>query len=432
MNKSVFLIAPLTALLGAATATAQSAPPPYSEELVAKGKTSDPSISYAQTFGVSQAVAKERLGLQEQASVYAQSLLESGQAGFVSLAIKHTPNFKVTVFYEKGADHAAMMRAAPVEIRKYLVFNPFNKSRAKVDQDRDAIINPLRAASLPFGLEYDYETDRYSLEIPHGADQAKYTAAIPSALQTQVDIRRNALAVDAAAAYGGVFFTTGPYNCTSGWPIRNSSAAEAILTAGHCTPDSMGFSGGPTLTTVSFRNAASEVATYDYAMFNLGTNTTSRVIYVYNDNITNADGTKNYMSGFTSAYYEVAAPLALTSGQFVCKSGYRTRLTCGTVVDTNYSDSSNSGNVKVSKSAQGNIGNHGDSGGPVFVWTNANSQVRPLGIFKGTNATGDVPCKNTSTVAANNTACFFTVMPLKKIYGRTPYQVNTVGGFVIP
>ncbi len=52
MNKSVFLIAPLTAILGAATATAQSAPPPYSEELVAKGKTSDPSISYAQTFGV--------------------------------------------------------------------------------------------------------------------------------------------------------------------------------------------------------------------------------------------------------------------------------------------------------------------------------------------------------------------------------------------
>lgn len=66
------------------------------------------------------------------------------------------------------------------------------------------------------------------------------------------------------------------------------------------------------------------------------------------------------------------------------------------------------------------------------MWTTANSQVRPLGIFKGTNAIADVPCKNTSTVAANNTACFFTVMPLKKIYGRTPYQVNTVGGFVIP
>jgi hypothetical protein len=426
-------ISAILLLATAASASAQSTPPPYSDDLLAKGKASNPAQGYANDFGVSVAEANDRLALQQQASAYAQSLLESSQPGFVSLTIRHTPNFKITVFYEKGADHAGMMRAAPVEIRKYLVFNPFNKSRAKVDQDRDAIINPLRAVGLRFGLEYDYESDRYGLEIPEASDRSKYVAAIPLSLLANVDIRTNTVAVDAAAAYGGLYYTTGSANCTSGWPIRNSSAAEGILTAGHCLPpESMGFSGGPTLTTVSFKNTPAEVATYDYAMFNLGTNTTTRVIYVANDNITNVDGTSNYISGFTSAYYEIAAPLAFAVGQYVCKQGFKTRLTCGTVIDTNWSDSGGSGVVKVSKSAQGNIADSGDSGGPVFMWTTSNSQVRPVGIMKGANVAGSVPCKNTSTVVANNTSCYFTVMPLKKISGRSPFTVNTFSGFAVP
>jgi hypothetical protein len=431
-----------TTILLACTAgplAAQPVTPPYSDELLAKGRLSNPAEGYASDFGVSVSVAKDRLAMQEQASVYAQNLLQS--PGFVSLAIRHTPNFKITVFYEKGADHASMMRAAPVEIRKYLVFNPFNKARASVDQERDAIINPLRAAGLPFGLEFDYETDRFGLEIPEGADAANYTAAIPATLLPRIDIRRNTIATDVAAAYGGLRFTTGQSSCTTAWPIRDSNGQQALLTAGHCIPpESMSF---PTLspapaamTTVSYKNSLAEQPTYDYAMFRLGTNTTSPVINISNDpGFRNADGTANYISGITSAYYEIVAPVAIAVGQYICKQGQKTQLTCGTVVDTNWSDSSNSGNAKVSKSAQGNIAFSGDSGGPVFLWTTSTTQVRPIGIVKSANVVSStVACKNTSTVAANNTLCYFTVMPLKKIYGRIPFQINTGAGvgFVVP
>ena len=74
----------------------------------------------------------------------------------------------------------------------------------------------------------------------------------------------------------------------------------------------------------------------------------------------------------------------------------------------------------------------GDSGGPVFSWTNSNSQVIPLGIVKSTYMPGGVACKNTSTSPANNTTCFYTFLPLRTIRGYRPFTVNTVNGFLAP
>jgi hypothetical protein len=411
-------------------------PLPFSEESVARGKTSNPAEGYAKDFGVSVADAKDRLALQEKALTYAQSLFESGPSEFVNIAIRHTPNFKITVYYEKSIDRAALTRSAPVELRKYLNFNPINKSRTTLDQERASIADALRAANLPFGLEFDFETARFGLEIPEGADAAKYTSAIPQTLIPKIDIRRNNLAVDVAAIYGGWSWSNGTGNCTTGWPIRDSAGKEAILTAGHCVPpNSMTFpwlSGSPTLTTVSARG--SDTTLIDYAMFTLGTHTTSRVINIQNESsFVNADGTKNFIPGITTAYYEITAPVIALNGAYVCKQGKTTLLTCGSIVDTSYSDSKGSNLVKVSKSSQGNIGMSGDSGGPVFIWFADGSQVKPLGIVKGANPPSTtVACKNTSTVAANNTNCFFTYTTLRNIRSYSPFTINTTGGFVSP
>jgi hypothetical protein len=424
-------------LVASASVSAQSpAPPPFSEDLVAKGKTSNPAEGYAKDFGVSVANAKDRLALQEKAIAYAQNLFESGPSEFVNITIRHTPNFKITVYYDKGIDRAALMRSAPVELRKYLNFNPINKSRATLDEERASISNALRAANLPFGLEFDYETARFGLDIPEGADAAKYTSAIPQPLISKIDIRRNTMAVDATAIYGGWAWSNGTGGCTTGWPIKDSSAKEAMLTAGHCVPpNSMTFpwiSGSPTLTTVSSRG--SDTTVIDYAMFTLGTHTTTRVINIQNEpSFVNPDGTKNFTPGITTAYYEIIAPVTALNGAYVCKQGKTTLLTCGTIVDTSYSDSKGTNLVKVSKSAQGNIVMSGDSGGPVFIWSADGSQVKPIGIVKGSNQPSTtVACKNSSTVAANNTNCIFTYTTLRNIRGYAPFTINTTGGFLAP
>lgn len=375
--------------------------------------------------------------MQLKATEYAQGLFENGPANFVNLEISHAPNFKITVYYDKGIDNTALTRAAPVEIRKYLVFKPMNASRKTIEQERKSIADALTTANLRFGLAFDYETARYDLEIPEGTDQAKYAAIIPEALKARVDFHIGNPPEDIAAIYAGWWWDNSGGKCTTGWPVRNSSGQEAILTAGHCLPPSqMGFSwwsGAPTLTTVSSTdNRIVAGQSVDYAFFTLGTHTTTRVINVQND-LTNADGTRNYVPGFISAYYEITSPQLIVNGQYVCKQGMKTWLTCGTVVDTAFSGTGFSNLAKVSKSAQGNIAMSGDSGGPVFLWNSTKSMVHPLGLVKGANPTSStVACKNTSATAANNTACYFTVMPLRIIRGYQPFTVNTVAGFVAP
>ncbi len=64
----------------------------------------------------------------------------------------------------------------------------------------------------------------------------------------------------------------------------------------------------------------------------------------------------------------------------------------------------------------------GDSDGPVFLWDRTKGVVYPIGIVKGPNPISPgVACKNTSATAASNTACYFAVMLLRVICGRTEH-----------
>jgi hypothetical protein len=419
-----------------------AAPPPFSEESVARGKSATPADSYAADVGVSAAVARERLSLQDQAAEYAQSLLASNPNGFVDLEIRHTPNFKITVYYNKEVDQAALTRAAPVNIRRYLVFRPLDVSQDGLQTQRRTISEGLSAARLRFGLEFSLETGRFTLTIPAGADQTTYVNAIPQQLRSKVDIRPGPLAEPVAAVYGGWWFKTGVggSTCTSGWPVRNSSGQESLLTAGHCGPPyEMYFSwnNGPNLTTVSSRlQDNTGYQTRDFAFYTLGTHTTARVINIQND-LQNADGSRNYVPGVVSAYYEIATPRQSVNGQYVCKQGGTTWLTCGFVVDKNWSGDGYSNVAKVSQSAQPYIALGGDSGGPTFAWSTDQSLVHPLGITIGsayyTNPDKTrSPCKNASATASANTTCYFVYLPLTVIRAYSPFTVNTINGYIAP
>lgn len=427
--------ASLLCLGTAAVAQAQPAPPaPYSAELQAQGAAVDPAAGYASEFKVSREVARANLKLQDEAITFASQLEASNPAGFVDLVIKHQPTFKVTIYYNKDVDRAALTRSAPVELRRYLVFNPLNRSRSELMDGRKALHRAVSALSRPFALEFDFDTDRYILQIPQDAEEAAYANALPAELRGSVDIRRGPMAANVAALYAGWWFTAAGY-CTAGWPIRDSSGREGLLTAGHCgPPNQMYFSwnGGPTLAPPSaISNTDNGWQTLDYAMYPLGTNTTSRVVYVQNN--TTYNGYTNNVPGYVSAYYEITFPKQPVNGQYLCKSGGTTGLSCGIVIDKNWSGDGKLNLVKVSKSAQPYIAEGGDSGGPVFSWSADNSMVHPIGLTISTARYADgTPCRNTSTTAANNTTCYMIFLPLTTIRGYAPFTVNTVGGFVAP
>lgn len=416
---------------------APTAPPPFSTTLVEQGRSANPAEAYAAATGIPLATARQRLALQEETSQLLERLLGGNIGQFVNLEIRHSPEFKVIIYTSGSVDAPTLSNLASPSLRPFLSFETIPITREQLALQRATLNRVLAAAGLRFGLQYNLQARRFELEIPEGADLAAYQRLIPPTLQSFVTITRGAIAENSqTTAYGGTWYNLDASGglCTAGWPIRDSSGREALLTAGHCGPPFQmyfSWSSGPTLGPPSVRreiNIGSQ--TFDYAFYLLGSNTTTRAVYVQNN--TQYAGATNSVPGFVSAYYEIAQPTLAANGQYVCKNGATTGLTCGFVVDTAWSGNGFYGLVKVSQSVQPYIAETGDSGGPVFMWTSSNSQVRPMGIMKSSARINGQPCRNTSTTPSQNNTCFFTFMPLRIIRGDQPFTVNTVNGFVAP
>lgn len=178
---SASVVGPL-ALIAAGQTLAQEAPAPplpYTPELQEKGASGDPAAAYANDFKVSRRSAKENLKLQDEAVAFATQLQASNPTGFVDMAIRHGPSFKIILFYNKDIDRAALTRSAPVDLRRYLIFNPLSRSRVELMEGRKILHRALSGLNRPFGLEFDYDTDRYLLQIPQTRMKRLIPASYP-------------------------------------------------------------------------------------------------------------------------------------------------------------------------------------------------------------------------------------------------------------
>ena len=422
-------------------------PPEFSADDIATPDREALAEAYAATTGAPKSKAIEQLRLQEQAVSWVNDLVSSSVGEtIVDVEIRHAPGFKVVVFYENGFEQQNATRGAPVELRLYLIFRSAKKDKNSVQTERRQIAQALRTARIPFGLGYEPESERFIVTIPDGFDEQLVRNALPSALAANVEIKTGATSVDSATLYGGWFYekSNSGTHCTAGWPIRDSAGKEAILTAGHCrTPsNTMNF---------YYQNAVlSEVSAYadsnngwqtlDYAMYRLGTHATAPYINIENGRT--VEGEYVSVPGYATNYYLIDYPKEPVRGQFICKMGVNTGLTCGRITELNYTDSEYSNLVRMSESAQRYIGLRGDSGGPVFAFrTSDNAAVHPIGLavkasvietYRGTEKISERPCRNTSTVGANNTTCHVLFMRLSTIRGYSPYTINTISGFRAP
>lgn len=429
-------------------AISQDVPPPpaFSEAELARGKVADVASGYARDFNVAPAQARERLALQAKAQEWAETLQSSGTT-VAELSIEHRPAFKVVVYYLSSSVQSQLTAAAPVELRRYLVFRPAKRNSSAARDRKRQIAARLAQAKVPFGVQYDFGTDRFTVEVP---DNQVAQAKELFSSEPDVEVRAGAVAQPAAALYGGHWYKPGAGStyCTAGWPVRDNYGKEALLTAGHCDPRQAAFTWAPaTLTTVSSWDHRNDgYYTRDYAFYQLdpsgtGANTTGRAIYVRNP-VTLADGKQNSVPGVVSAYYEVTAPKLVVNGQYICKMGAITGITCGTVVDPAWYGDGYANVPKVTYSAQPHIGKGGDSGGPVFSWSTDGSMVHPTGIMTGvgfkytynpsTQQYDKEDCVNSSTTASQNGVCYFVFSTLRNIRGWSPFQVNTVAGYLTP
>jgi len=404
-------------------------PPPFTNDSLAQSRGNSPVKAYAQSNGVSEAAAKERLEAQQLAVEWAQELARNAPAGFVTLEIRHAPAFKVRVIYNREIDQKGLMASAPVALRRYLIFNPSKRGNDQLANDRRAIADALRNADIPFNLTYSFETEKFEIGVPDGISPERVNAAVPQQLRGDVSITGGAAMVkDAAALYGGFWYHPdgSTSHCTAGWPVRNSSGLDALLTAGHCARTRMDFPySSATLTTVSsWAHSNDGYQTKDYAFFVLQPHTTGDAVYIENGR-TFSDGSSNNVPGIVSTYYQIDNPKQPVLNQYICKEGTSTALTCGYVADLHFTNSTHSNLVKVDRSVQPYIALGGDSGGPVFTWRADGSMVYPNGIMTATAEINGQTCKNTSSTAGNNTRCFFLFSPLTTIRAYSPFSVKS-------
>lgn len=308
-------------------------------------------------------------------------------------------------------------------------------SKAERQQEIDSIVSAITAIGVDFGVFQELSSDKIVLELADMGDKQRVMKLIPPKLRSVIKVRKGFKVKKTGGIYAGNWYKKGALGsalCTMGWAVRNSRGQEGVMTAGHCQPRDPYFpyvDGGTGLgAPYSYRDTVANGKTYDFAIYNLGTNYSGP--YVYVDNNVAYNGKTNSVPGFGDGYYSVVGVRKYYSqlnGLMVCKNGARTGFTCGQIETNNYTGNGYYRLVKVSNSSQPYIAVAGDSGAPAFAYPNG-SQVNATGIVVAANEVSGNACDNTQ----NAGQCAFFYMPLSYAAEQEPYTVNTTAGFVTP
>jgi hypothetical protein len=429
-----------TALLGQTQAHADpqiGKAPPAPTEVNRKPQTGPASQYLEQRYGLSREQAEERLALQDEAAALAGRLRAQPPAGFVDVWIEYEPTYKVVVSFSNNDDRTAFLQSVSPSLRRYVQIKQAHKSKQESDQDLLAVVAALRAAKVEFAAFQDLPNDKLTIEIPDDSKANQIRQLLPPGLRDDVAIRRGLTSMKVDSVYGGWWYalsSTSAQHCSFAFIGRNSRGQESVLTAGHCnTTNPYVWQGdhGVSLGAPYFtRDTIVSSNTYDYSVFLTGTLTTGPLVWIDNDTIYN--GSTNTVPGFLDGYLNVTGvkPTAQQlSGYLICKSGYSTGFTCGSITSTAYFDSNYSNVVRVSKSNQPYIAAGGDSGGSAFTYPNG-SDTLAAGIVIGATAqpgTTSDPC-----IKSTAYDCAFFYMPIGRVKDLEPYQIRTTAGYVSP
>lgn len=353
------------------TASAQETP-------ATNGAGNEEAKSYAAQFNVSIGEATRRLALQRKASRLQEKLRSENPDSFAGLYVENSGKFRiVTRFKGSGAAEKLKRGTQDPELLAETESEEAAETLPEAKGRQQRLIAQLKRAGVTADGGYDIKAGTVVLYVLDKADAESKLKAASVQLGDRVRLEQVESFIVPTALYGGytVATQTPSYlrNCTSGFNVQNASGVKGVMTAGHCYNDAKYFT--------------SKTATY-------GTSGGTLLTFKGEANTGNDDYQWHTASGQTypAQFYDGVALKSVTvsrpqmwayAGEYVCKYGITTGRTCGSVVDTMYWDNSYGG-YYAHVSSGGVMNKEGDSGGPVFVGTEA------YGIVHGRNAAYDL------------------------------------------
>lgn len=301
--------------------------------------------SYAADFGVTEAEAVRRLGLQAPAGTLDERL--AGHAGFAGVYLVHTPDFRVVVNVADAALRAtALAAAAELGLADVVDVRSVRWSLRRLEAARSAARASADRAGVRADSDVDVIANRAVLYVTDAAaaTRAGVRVASPAVVEQVAE-----LAVDDADVYGGLALTP----CTSGFAVYDAYGTAGITTAGHCS-NTVSYNG----TATTFKTQAWTGA-YDIQWHTVPGYTVRNWVY---------DGTSN------RSITAQKSRDAQTINEYVCKRGKTTGYNCGNITSKTYNPNTAQNNsatfIRVHHASNTLLSDSGDSGMP---WFNGNT-----------------------------------------------------------
>lgn len=454
MRKPLFLAIGLLGLVLSSPGAAQQLPkaPPLPTAENSRGPGKDPQVEHlGRTYGLSAEEAAERVEVLREVQQVVDLAASSDPDAFGGVWVDQTPTLKIVVAFSGQDDRKALLERIPAKLRRYVQIRNSAKSLASSQQDTDAILEAVSGAKIPFETYFDPRSQNYVLIVKDQSDAGTARGLIPPALRSMVNVKvgpilrtyqTNVRSGDAVYGAWDLLNSGGAATCTYGFVGRDSNGRNAILTAGHCStaiPYVIGADGSH-LVQLPAESGKAYGDLYDYRYHPVvGLSTGYWVYFINSKPVHNYPQYVNTVSGFYSdGYFTVKATLKQSTsynsnhylGLPVCKSGFASGFTCGTVESnwvsgTDDKGVSYRGFVRVSGSNQQVIAFGGDSGGPVFSYPDSAYDIVAYGVLKGggTDAYGR-PC--------TGSGCSYAYMPIDRVNDKLPFSIHTTAGIVAP
>lgn len=370
----------------------------------------NPSVTYLMDkHGLSKDEATMRIDLQGQIIALSERLNTGGDANYADMYIQHDPVYKIVVVCADRSDRKEFLVSLEPGLRRYVQLKQAKRSRAMSDAELDQLNAALIGTNVPFTSEYDLRSERFVVTIGEQSALAAMRSAIPPKLRSETTVQQglipqsealpsNTRTGDSAAGGNPVYSTTTSldYYCSMGYAVNYTAggvAKKGMVTAGHC-PDTMylDFAGRKVTLSGPFIDKADKSQSadadglsdkYDCQVFDMTRISVGPTIR-YKDTM----GIPEFPATGSLTLTGITTFMNQKAGMVVCKSGHSIGITCGKIVNGNESRDGVAGWIEVSQSAQADISEPGDSGGPWFLYPGSSSSITGVGIHSAGAGTG--------------------------------------------
>lgn len=324
-------------------------------------------IKIAEMYGISVAEAQRRSDLTPYIQDMQRRIMEGSRETFAGLYIEQEPEFRVVVMFVGDA------RAQLSNYTLDPLFVPINAPRTldHLKSVRLEISDQLKKANIEFMMGLNLKKSEIDLYVEDPVEVAKRIAALRK-VAPYIRIHKTTgfmqrLSIDGGGAIRGPRLSASI--CTAGFNVVDANRELGLVTAGHCT------------------NPSNYVPTSTPLILQREENRGSYDVEWHKQKITSSRPKKQSNKVAIPAQTEITSVGAVVVGQEVCKYGYTTGLTCGTVAELDhiiFYENEEGTAVRVTHPLGLVMAEDGDSGGPVMTLTTDSA----LGIVSGRGPAG--------------------------------------------